>query len=230
VSKAHHYIVTKNPSGQKIYIDSRPFRKKPENVNYWDNSYIYPTNCCMRKSASIILLLIFLFNVIGYRALFYYAEKKADVSMEARLDKDQYNENELVTVRVPLFNPYQLEQKSFERVHGEINVNGKIFKYVKRKVSDGYLILQCIADNPKNVLKTAKSEYENAVNDLTTNNKSSGRSGLQKNFKISDYIQQNTNVEVGGCGRSNLNHTTFHIASVRDPLISMPGKPPEYKA
>jgi hypothetical protein len=184
----------------------------------------------MRKSTSIILLFILLFNVIGYRALFYYAEKKADASMEARLDKDQYDENELVEVKIPLFNPYQLEQKSFERVNGEINVNGKVFKYVKRKVSDGNLILLCIADAHKNVLKKAKSEFENAASDLTTNGKNPGRSGLQKNFKISDYIQQSTTVAVCACGSSNLNHTAFHIVSVRDPLISTPGKPPEFKA
>ncbi len=67
----------------------------------------------MRKSASILLLLILLFNMIGYRALFYYAEKQADVSFEARLDKDLYEENDLVTLKIPLFNPYQVEQKTF---------------------------------------------------------------------------------------------------------------------
>ena len=184
----------------------------------------------MRKSASIILLLILLFNMIGYRALFYYAEKQADASLEARLDKELYEENELVTVKVPLFNPYQIEQNTFERINGEININGKIFKYVKRMVSDGNLILLCIADDHKNVLKKAKSEYESASNDLAPNSKNNGRSGIQKNINNGDYIYEYESVEVWKCGSSTRNHAVCNIIIIKDPLIAAPGKPPEFKA
>ena len=180
----------------------------------------------MRKSASIILLLILLFNVIGYRAWFYYAERRADAAMEARLDQDQYNENELVVLKVPLYNPYQLEQKSFERINGEININGKIFKYVKRRVSDGNLILLCIPDNHKNILKKAKSDYENASIDLTCNGKNSGRPGTQKSFSASEYINQCGSVIVCECGSSNFRYATFQISNFKDPNIATPGKPP----
>ncbi len=184
----------------------------------------------MRKSASILLLSILLFNMIGYRALFYYAEKQADASLEARLDKDLYEENDLVTLKIPLFNPYQVEQKTFERFNGEININGKIFKYVKRKVSDGNLILLCIADDHKNVLKKAKSEYENASNDLAPNSKNSGRPGIQKNINSGDYIYEYESVEVCKCESSIRNHAVFNIISIREPFIAAPGKPPEFKA
>lgn len=184
----------------------------------------------MRKSASIILLLILLFNMIGYRAWFYYAEKKADAAMEARLDKDQYDENELVSLSIPLYNPYQLEQKTFERVNGEININGKTYKYVKRKVSDGNLILLCIADNHKTVLKKAKTEFGNGVNDLTGNSKGTGRTGSQKNFNASDYINQCGSVIVWECASSNLIHAAFFTDRFSDPHISSPGKPPEFRA
>jgi hypothetical protein len=223
--------VTKNPSWQKIYIDrAGGLQKTQESLNYWDNSYIYHTNYCMRKSTSIILLLILLFNMIGYRALFYYAENKADASMQARLDKDQYDENELVALQIPIYNPYQIEQKTYERVNGEINMNGKIFRYVKRKVSDGNIILLCIADNHKMVLKKAKSDYGYTVNDLPANGKNSGRSGLQKNFKTGDYIKQCAGVRVCGCVSSNLKHAAFHLVDITDPHITLPGKPPEYRA
>ena len=184
----------------------------------------------MRKSASIILVLILLFNMIGYRAWFYYAEKKADAAMEARLDNDQYDENELVCLRIPLYDPYQLEQKTFERINGEVSINGKTFKYVKRKVSDGNLILLCIADNHKTVLKKAKTEYGNGANDLAGNSKSSGRSGTLKGFGGNDYINQCGSVVVWKCGSSNIKYAAFHIVDITDPHISFPGKPPKYTA
>jgi hypothetical protein len=201
---------------------------KTENFIYWDNSYIYPTNYCMRKSASIILLHILLFNMIGYRAWFYYAEKKADAAMEARIDKDQYDENDLVTLQIPLYSPYQLEQKTFERTNGEVNINGKTFKYVKRKVSDGNLILLCLADNHKTVLKNAKSEFGNGVNDLAGGGKGSNR--IQKSFSGNDYINQCGSVVVCECGSVNLKFPSFNTINLTDPHIAFPGKPPKYIA
>ena len=100
--------------------------------------------------------------------------------MESRLDKDQYDVNELISITVPLDNPYQLEQRNFQRVDGEINFQGKNFKYVKRKVSDGKLILLCIPDARKMVLKKGKAEYGNAANDINGNSKGSSRPAHKK--------------------------------------------------
>ncbi len=184
----------------------------------------------MRKYASIILLLVLLFNMIGYRAWFYYQEGKADAAMEARLDQDQYDVNELVALTIPLYNPYQVEQKSFERVNGEININGKIFKYVKRRISDGNLILLCLPDNHKNILKKAKSDYENASIDLTGNSKNTGRSGVLKSLGGSDYINQYGSMGVWEYGSSNIHYATFQISNFKEPHIALPGKPPQYLA
>jgi hypothetical protein len=144
----------------------------------------------LRKSAAIILLLILLFNMMGYRVWFYYAEQKADMAMESRLDKDLYDVNDLISITVPLDNPYQLEQVNFQRVSGEFNFQGKNFKYVKRKISDGKLILLCIPDARKTVLKKGKAEYGNAANDFNGNSRGSSRSGTQKSFNSNDYISE----------------------------------------
>ena len=65
--------------------------------------------------------------MIGYRAWFYYAEKQSDAVMETRLDNEQYSDNDLIALTVPLDNPYQLEQKNFQRVDGEISFGGTSF-------------------------------------------------------------------------------------------------------
>ena len=165
--------------------------------------------------------------MIGYRVWFYYAEQKADLAMESRLDKDQYDVNDLISITVPLDNPYQLEQRTFQRIDGECNFQGKNFKYVKRKVSDGKLILLCIPDDRKMVLKKGKAEYGNAANDLTGNNKDS-RSGTQKNFSSNDYtletFQLCTSI-LPYFHTSILNgFVDSRLASVQVPA---PGKPPK---
>jgi hypothetical protein len=130
----------------------------------------------LRKPAAIFLLLILLFNVIGYRAWFYYAEVRADRQLEASLDQDQYNDQDLVLLRVPLNIPYQVEGSRYERVDGAIILNGRIYKYVKRKVSEGNLILLCIPDNTKMSLKRAKADFDGT-----------SRPCVQKQSSVSEY-------------------------------------------
>jgi hypothetical protein len=184
----------------------------------------------LRKYSSIILLFVLLFNMVGYRAWFYYAEQKWDATMESRLDKDQYNESELVSLSVPLCNPYQSEQTAFERVSGEINFQGKTYKFVKRRISDGNLVLLCIPDIRKMVLKKAKSDYGNDVNDLTSNGKNPSRSGIQKSFNSSDYIDQFPNFQISKFPNLQMAYSPVQICAFSDPHIASPAKPPQSRA
>jgi hypothetical protein len=168
--------------------------------------------------------------MIGYRTWFYYAERQSDAAMEARLDKNQYDENDLVSLSIPLDNPYLLEQKAFERVNGEISFQGKSFKYVKRRVSNGNLILICIPDAHKMVFKKVKTELGDMANDLQSPSKGSSKSGLQKSFNGSDYIDQFANVLMCRCANSFIIHSTFIEDLFTDPLMAPPGKPPRFMA
>lgn len=97
---------------------------------------------------------------------FYFAERQADEQMELRLDKLQYDPRELIIVKIPLGIPYQTDWTDYERVDGEVEVNGKILKYVKRKVYKGDLILLCIPDNKATHLQSAKENFFSLANEL----------------------------------------------------------------
>src|SRR5450432_18610 len=183
----------------------------------------------LRKILSIFLLLVLLFNMVGYRAWFYYAEKKGDASMENRIEKDQYNGYDLFTISIPLNNPYQLEQTRFERIYGEISFEGKIYKYVKRKVSDGKLILICLPNTQKVMLKKAVTEFGNNTTDLsnTTNHKGS-RSETQKNFSGSDYTAQLCSFQLPAISALSPIQNGSGMNTLTDVLMASPGKPPQH--
>ena len=126
----------------------------------------------MRKFAAILLLIIFLFNLVGYRFLFNYAQQKSDVQLEASLDNNQYNNADLIEIKVPLSMPYQVLQSDWERVDGEINVKGKIYKYVKRRIVDGEMVLKCLPDANKMRIQNAKDNFFKDTNDIAQNNTS----------------------------------------------------------
>jgi hypothetical protein len=185
----------------------------------------------LRKIASIILLVVLLFNMVGYRAWFYYAEMKSDAAMEASMDKDQYDQDNIVSINIALDNPYQIEQKSFERVNGELSFQGKTYKYFRRRVSNGNLTIQCLPDQNKMVLKKARAEYASNANDLTGSSKNSSRSDFQKNFVSNDYIADNYVVQLTTC--TNLliiSGNRLNAAGLSEIYIASPGKPPRFIA
>ena len=89
-----------------------------------------------------------------------------DAVLEARLDKGYYHDEELITVKAPINLPYQTNGKEFERVDGEINVNGTIYKYVKRKVYNDTMIFLCIPHKEKTQFQAITNDFFGKSNDL----------------------------------------------------------------
>jgi hypothetical protein len=164
--------------------------------------------------------------MVGYRAWFYYAERQADATLEATLDNNQYNESDLVTLSIPLNNPYLLEESGFHRVYGEVNVGGKNYKFVERRVTDGKLVLRCIPDTRKMVLKKAKAELGNTTNDVTSSGKGSSKNNTQKNFTGNDYISQYTDVQMTPGANPVQVQNAFILGNSTDPFLAVAGKPP----
>ena len=146
----------------------------------------------MRKIAAILLIVILLFNWGGYRLFSDFLQHKADLHLETKLDKNDYNDDELIEIKVPLQLPYQLNWKSFERFDGEIDVDGKHYKYVKRKIYNDSLVLLCLPNKDKQNLEKAKHDYFKVVNDLdgSSQKKSEGGTASLKNFFGEYFVEQ----------------------------------------
>ena len=144
----------------------------------------------MRKLAAISLLILLLFNFIGYRLVFYALQQHADRQLQVQLDNEAYNEQDLITITVPLTLPYLTNWKDFERTDGEITLGGKIYHYVKQKVYEGQLILMCLPDEQKMHLQNAKDDFFRLANELqstTSSSKKSGDNTVMMKLVISDY-------------------------------------------
>ena len=183
----------------------------------------------LRKLAAILLIALFIFNLFGYRVLFYVAQQQSDINIVKALDKDQYNEGDLITIRIPMSVSYQVERKDFERFDGEVNLNGKIYKYVKRKVCDGNLILLCLPDHNKMHLETAKNELFKTSNDLqNTGSKKSDNSKSAPGKNLSNEYNQNLAEYNYDCYHVRHNNGFLDFASpLSSALHSSPEQPPE---
>ena len=163
----------------------------------------------MKKVSAILLISIFLFNLVGYRLVLNYLQQQASLRLEASLDKDDFNEAELITLQIPLSLPYQNDQENFERVDGELKLDGKIYKYVKRKISEGKLILLCLPDHRKMQLQSAKDEFFKNTADLVQNN-SGKKSGNSKQVTFKNLMGEYDNY-VEGFKAITFSEPTFKI-------------------
>ena len=73
---------------------------------------------------------------------------------------------------MPLDLPYQTDWKDFERYDGEVTVDGQHYKYVKRKVQDGMLVVKCIPNENKHRIESAREQFFQLANDLQNTNSS----------------------------------------------------------
>ena len=115
--------------------------------------------------------MIHVFNMGGYRLVFDQMEKKSSFQLVQQLDKEEYDDSQLIEMKVPLPMPYLTNWAEFERYNGEIEISGVHYNYVKRKVQNDTLILLCIPNQGKMKLNSAKEQFFSLVNDISTDNK-----------------------------------------------------------
>ncbi len=184
----------------------------------------------MRKLAAILLLGILSFNWFGYRILAGILQQQADIELEARLDQNDYDESQLVEMRVALNLPYQTDWNDFERVDGEIEIEGIHYKYVKRKVQDGQLVLLCLPNETKMRLQTAREEFFKLVNDLqhpSQNKKSDNNHSFSYNNFSAEYWSQKSDWQFTALLDQPLLYPNANAVLKTGYYTSTPEQPPE---
>ncbi|GGB08945.1 hypothetical protein GCM10011511_35590 [Puia dinghuensis] len=112
---------------------------------------------------------ILFFNWYGYQLLTQYWQQQADSRLEARLDRNEYNESQLFSVKIPITSLSYYDDgssNSFQRVDGQIDIGGVRYQYVKRRIIKDSLELLCIPNETAIKLQRVKNDFFRQVNDL----------------------------------------------------------------
>lgn len=185
----------------------------------------------MKKFASAILISLLLFNWFGYNLVVNYLQQKSDTHLETLLDENQYTDAELIELKIPTHVPYQTGWASYERYDGEVEMNGTLYKYVKRKVCNDTLYLMCIPNTKKMNLEAARDDFFKNTNDLQNNNSKSNNSKSSA-FKslMSEYDGYSFAIDLSTGNRySRSYHFTYNVNNLfSSPHIS-PEQPPELR-
>lgn len=180
----------------------------------------------MRKPVAILLTLVLLFNLCGYRFLIAALQTKADTRLETAIDNKEYSDAELIELRVTMNMPYQSRYTDFERHYGEITIDGKFYTYVERKIEGDVLILKCIANQSKQQLKSA-------VNDLVQSNSAQDQDNSAKKQANSfakvfsgDFEDKNQFCSLSLNDIHHFSLTAVYSSALNDVIINTPHQPP----
>lgn len=176
----------------------------------------------MRKLAAILLVFIFFFNLLGYQFVFSILQTKADQKLEALIDNNEYNDAELIELRVQLDMPYQYRFTDFERHYGQVTIDGKEYTYVKRKVEGDVLILKCIPNTSKTALKSIAADITKA-----NSNNTPGESPVKSPVKVFSFECEEAFSQVPPAADPSVSSCYIQYTDILNTTsLSIPHQPP----
>lgn len=147
----------------------------------------------MKKLSAIFLVLLLLFNALGFVGLFMGLRYKTTQDLVKRLDNRDYSDEETVTLKVPMAIPYHIDSEEYDRVDGEIEHQGEFYRLVKQKLVKDTLYIVCIKDVESKRLNQALADYVKTFTDKPSNS-NHHNTNIASTF-IKDFLPQTFAVE-----------------------------------
>ena len=158
-------------------------------------------------------------------------EQKANVQLEAQLDNNNFDESDLISLKVPAehINSY-VKSNHFERVNGQVEINGVLYKYVKRRLFNDSLEFLCIPNNQVMSLQNAKDDFFKLVNDLqhTGQGKKTDNHSGSKTFSIDYYTAVQSLFQVGRPSEAVLHGSSRYAETLSFYYTLTAEQPPEH--
>jgi hypothetical protein len=165
-----------------------------------NNSVTLAYFAAVKRMATIPILIILLFNWVGYQLYTSIEENRVNNGLIEKLDKDEFSSSDLISIKIPAphLSGYENE-RDFERVNGQVEIKGIVYNYVKWRFVNGSIELLCIPNRQVNLLRSAKENFFRLVSDIQNDQarKNSQHGSSYKNlngeyfsesdFSISDF-------------------------------------------
>lgn len=137
-----------------------------------------------------------LFNAFGYRMVANYFDQKASEHLVRLIDENNYDELDLVSMKTPINLPYYSNNPKFERVDGEMEIDGVVYQYVERRVYNDSLEIRILPNQDRLHIKNAKESFDKLASDfdqkLTNKKPVPVNKAIEKPI-IFDYFDQKNN-------------------------------------
>ena len=141
----------------------------------------------MKKIIAFVFLALFVFNLIGFKLVYFAMQQNADTQFVILVDNNRFDKRNLVEIKIPNPIPYTKATSNFERVDGEISYTNQVYKYVFRKVSPNFITILCLPDVYKNKITNAEKKFERIVNNIPKDSKNTKQSTSAVKANVSEF-------------------------------------------
>ena len=138
----------------------------------------------MKKTISIVLVVIVLLNALGYYGIFLGLHYQNDIAMSEALDADRYDVSKELTLKVPVSIAYMPDQSEFERINGKFEYQGELYRMVKQRYAKDTLTVICVKDTESKKIDQVLTDYVKTFTDKATDK---SNSKITFNF-LKDYL------------------------------------------
>jgi hypothetical protein len=87
-------------------------------------------------------------------------QRQAYEQMVSRIDRAEYNEDDLIEISAPLNLPYYTDWQDFERRDGQVTINGVVYNYVARKYTNNVMVYKCIRNEKQQHINDVKKHID----------------------------------------------------------------------
>ncbi len=114
--------------------------------------------------------------------------------MELALDENNYEDHHLISIKQPTNLPYYQNSKTFQRIDGEIEIEGVYYKYVKCRIYNDSLEMLCIPNTAKMKIQAAKADFSKLASDFQQSNNKKKSPSDAKSFQkiLSEFEEHQT--------------------------------------
>ncbi len=96
--------------------------------------------------------------MVGYHFVSAFFAKKSVADLQLVVDQSKYNEQDLISLKVPTRMPYMIESPQFESAEGVVKLNGVYYQYVKKRVYQGYLEILCLPNMERTTVQNKNAD------------------------------------------------------------------------
>ncbi len=114
---------------------------------------------------------------------------KSDARLEQAIDQNNYNDEDLISIRQATNLPYYTNSTNYQRIDGEVEIDGVKYKYVKCRIYNDSLEMLCLPNKSKMRIEASKNEYAKVAHDFQQDDSRKKSDAPHKSFQksISEY-------------------------------------------
>jgi len=143
----------------------------------------------LKRVLTILSLCLLLFSWGGYNLLLSYLETKSDRDFQSSIWQDQYDDANLIHIKIAASTPYGPNAEAYESTTGDVEINGVTYHFVKRRFFKDSLELLCLPNIDKISIRNARDQFLSLAANFNsnTNNEQSSNQHTVLKFSLSDF-------------------------------------------